>query len=96
MTMDFLLSAAFVLCWSSGFVGAKLGAQDAGAVTILMWRFLPLAVVLAAVAARRGWWRTLTPRTVGRQAVIGLLSRAATCSPSTTPSSSASPAARPT
>ncbi|WP_078655578.1 DMT family transporter [Streptomyces fulvoviolaceus] len=73
--MDFLLSAAFVLCWSSGFVGAKLGAQDAGAVTILMWRFLPLAVVLAAVAAGRGWWRTLTPSTVGRQAVIGLLSQ---------------------
>ncbi|WSQ07427.1 DMT family transporter [Streptomyces sp. NBC_01231] len=75
--MNFLLSVAFVLCWSSGFVGARLGTQDAGAVTILMWRFLPLALVLAAAAVARGRasWRGLTARDVGRQAVIGLLSQ---------------------
>lgn len=75
--MEFLLAAAFVLCWSSGFVGAKLGAEEAAAVTILMWRFLPLAVVLVAVAVgrRRAAWRGLTAHDVGRQAVIGLLSQ---------------------
>ena len=77
--MGFLLSVAFVLCWSSGFVGAKLGTETADAPTLLMWRFLPLAVVpvLAAVAAGRlrSSWRGLTRRDVGRQAVIGLLSQ---------------------
>ncbi|SDP94888.1 DMT family transporter [Lentzea jiangxiensis] len=73
--MNFLLSAAFVLCWSSGFIGAKLGAGSASAVTVLMWRFLPLAVLLLAVAVTGRWWRGLTARDVGRQAVIGVLSQ---------------------
>ncbi|GAA3500506.1 DMT family transporter [Streptomyces prasinosporus] len=74
--MNLLLSTAFVLCWSSGFIGAKLGADSASAVTVLMWRFLPPAVVLVAVAAfRRAWWRGLGARDVARQAVIGALSQ---------------------
>ncbi|MDL5205182.1 DMT family transporter [Streptomyces sp. ALI-76-A] len=75
--MDFFLSVAFVLCWSSGFVGARLGTEDAGAVTLLMWRFLPLALVLVAVAVARGRasWRRPAGRDLGRQAVIGLLSQ---------------------
>ncbi|WP_210589418.1 DMT family transporter [Streptomyces sp. GESEQ-35] len=75
--MNLLLSVAFVLCWSSGFVGAKLGTESSTAVTILMWRFLPLAVILVAVAvgSRRASWRGLTARDVARQTVIGLLSQ---------------------
>ncbi|MGW6903263.1 DMT family transporter [Streptomyces sp. NPDC054940] len=74
--MNFLLSIAFVLCWSSGFIGAKLGAGSAPAVTILMWRFLPLAVVLIGVAiASRASWRGLSVRDAARQAVIGVLSQ---------------------
>lgn len=74
--MNLLLSAAFVLCWSSGFIGAKLGADSAPAVTVLMWRFLPPAAVLLAVAAFSGTaWRGLTARDVTRQAVIGALSQ---------------------
>ncbi|MEU7747891.1 DMT family transporter [Nonomuraea sp. NPDC049158] len=75
--MNLLLSIAFVLCWSSGFIGAKLGAGSASAVTILMWRFLPLTVILIAVAATvaRTSWRGLGARDVARQAVIGVLSQ---------------------
>ncbi|MGA5139041.1 DMT family transporter [Streptomyces azureus] len=74
--MNILLSVAFVLCWSSGFIGAKLGAGNASAITVLMWRFLPLAVVLVAVAVvMREAWRGLTARDVTRQAVIGVLSQ---------------------
>src|SRR3954454_17123424 len=73
--VNLLLSIAFVLCWSSGFIGAKLGAGSASAFTILMWRFLPLAVILIAVAAARTSWRGLTARDVARQAVIGVLSQ---------------------
>ncbi|MFD4028162.1 DMT family transporter [Streptomyces sp. NPDC058576] len=75
--MNVLLPVAFVLCWSSGFIGAKLGAGSASALTILMWRFLPLTVVLAVIAltAARASWRGLGPRTVVRQAAIGALSQ---------------------
>ncbi|MET9828325.1 DMT family transporter [Streptomyces sp. NPDC006385] len=75
--MNALLSIAFVLCWSSGFIGAKLGAEGASAVTILTWRFLPLALILAVVAAAvgRASWRGLTARDIARQAVIGALSQ---------------------
>jgi drug/metabolite transporter (DMT)-like permease len=76
VSVNILLSVAFVLCWSSGFIGAKLGAGDASAITVLMWRFLPLAVVLVAIAAlTRTAWRGLTARDVTRQAVIGVLSQ---------------------
>ncbi|MFD5289752.1 DMT family transporter [Streptomyces rochei] len=74
--MNALLSVAFVLCWSSGFIGAKLGAGTADASTLLMWRFLPLAAVLVAAAAvSRKAWRGLTLRDAGRQIVIGALSQ---------------------
>ncbi|MGA4846943.1 DMT family transporter [Streptomyces sp. G5(2025)] len=75
--MNVLLSLAFVLTWSSGFIGAKLGAGSASAVTVLMWRFLPLALVLGAVALTlaRASWRGLTARDVGRQVVVGALSQ---------------------
>lgn len=63
--------AAFVLCWSSGFIGAKLGTGTADAVTLLMWRFLPLAFLLALFARPRG----LTRPAVARQVLVGLLSQ---------------------
>lgn len=68
------LGALFVLCWSSGFIGAKLGASDAPVTTILMWRFLPLALVLLPRLLHRdhpgggtSWW--------ARQIAIGALSQ---------------------
>ncbi len=68
---------ALVITWSSGFVGAELGAR-AGALplTLLGWRFVILATLLVAVALVRrtplpGWraWR--------RQIALGVLCQAA-------------------
>ncbi|MGC5568666.1 DMT family transporter [Streptomyces sp. FR-108] len=75
--MNILLSIAFVGAWSSGFIGAKLGAGSAPTVTLLMWRFLPLALVLGVVAltTARSSWRGLGPRDLLRQAGVGLLSQ---------------------
>ncbi|WP_211241448.1 DMT family transporter [Pseudonocardia spinosispora] len=72
-----LLALGFVLCWSSGFIGAKLGVGQASALTLLMWRFVPLALVLVAVAAvvYRARWREWSPRMLGREVGIGLLSQ---------------------
>ncbi|MFB9236863.1 DMT family transporter [Plantactinospora siamensis] len=75
--MNILLSAGLVICWSSGFIGAKLGTGSAAPSTLLAWRFLPLAVLLLLVAAvvGRSSWRGLRPADVGRQVAVGLLSQ---------------------
>lgn len=67
------LGALFVVCWSSGFIGAKLGASDAPMSTVLMWRFVPLAMVLSPflVRHRAGEGRAH----LGRQVAIGALSQ---------------------
>ncbi|MCK9795717.1 DMT family transporter [Isoptericola sp. 4D.3] len=54
-----LASAAFVLSWSSGFLGAKVGTGQAPVVTLLLWRFVVVAAVLVAAL---GLARLLRPR----------------------------------
>ncbi|WP_288813945.1 DMT family transporter [uncultured Gordonia sp.] len=74
-----VMSAVFVVCWSSGFIGAKLGAGEAPVLTVLMRRFLVVAVVLGAAVYFRWRRRGLAPmsgRAVGSQVVIGALSQA--------------------
>jgi drug/metabolite transporter (DMT)-like permease len=61
-----VLGAGFVVLWSSGFVGAALGAGSAGASTLLAWRFVAAAAILLA-------WRR--PRFSWRQAGLGVLSQ---------------------
>lgn len=41
-----LLQGVFVLSWSSGFIGARLGTEDAGAINLLFWRFLLVCLCL--------------------------------------------------
>lgn len=41
-----LLQGAFVLSWSSGYIGAKLGTQEGGAFNLLFWRFLLVSLCL--------------------------------------------------
>lgn len=67
------LGALFVVCWSSGFIGAKLGASDAPVPTVLVWRALPLAIALLPVLVRA---LTRTSREdLVRQVVVGALSQ---------------------
>ncbi|MFB4315366.1 DMT family transporter [Actinomadura sp. 21ATH] len=71
MKKDVLLGGGFVILWSSGFIGAELGARSAPASTLLAWRFLIAVVPLAA------WllWRRprLPPRDLGLHVLIGTL-----------------------
>ncbi len=64
-------AAALVVFWSSGFVGARLGTGYAPADTLLAWRYLLAAAVLAAVA----WGAGVRPTRAawGRQTSLGLL-----------------------
>jgi len=66
-------AVALVLFWSSGFIGAELGAEASPPATVLTWRFLLTAVVLLPWLLRalgrldrQEWWR---------QAVLALLSQ---------------------
>jgi len=62
---------ALVVVWSSGFIGAELGARHAGPDTVLAWRCLVTAVVLLPWALRA--LPLLDRREWARQAVLALL-----------------------
>lgn len=67
-----LAPALFVLLWSTGFIGSKLGAADAEPFTFLSLRFALAIVVLLPVAVLRGSlkqdWRKR-----GHAALVGAL-----------------------
>lgn len=68
-----LLQVAFVLSWSSGYIGAKLGTQGGGAFNLLFWRFLLVAVCLGLflnVRLLRVSWAQIR-----HYAIIGFLSQ---------------------
>ncbi len=67
------MAAAFVVLWSSGFIGAKLGLPYAGPFTFLTLRFLLAeAVLLPALVIWRAAWPQ-TWRDTAHIAVTGLL-----------------------
>ncbi|GAB2992390.1 DMT family transporter [Amycolatopsis acidiphila] len=63
-----LLGTGFVVLWSSGFVGATLGATSATAITLLAWRFLVAAGLLLA-------WHRPKRGSLALHAGLGLLSQ---------------------
>ena len=63
----------FVLLWSTGFIGAKLGAPFAPPLTFLALRFLIVGVALLALAPVLGTPLRASPRVVAQQAGVGVL-----------------------
>lgn len=57
--MNFLRrdEALFLLLWSSGYIGAKLGVPLAGTFTLLFWRYALVLAVVALIVTWRGEWR---------------------------------------
>jgi len=60
------LAAGFVLLWNSGFIGAEYGLPYTGPFTLVFWRYLALAILLAGylvIRKRRLWlgWQTAAP-----------------------------------
>lgn len=72
-------SAAFIVTWSSGFLIAAIATVDADPLTLLVWRFAPLAVVLVVMAVASGATRGLSARDLRTQAGIGLLAQFGYC-----------------
>lgn len=71
-----LVPAVFVLLWSTGFIGAKLGMPHAEPLTFLALRFAVVGVLLGGICvlARAPWPRSA--REYGHLAVAGLLVQA--------------------
>ncbi|WP_120493166.1 DMT family transporter [Microbacterium phyllosphaerae] len=72
-------SAAFVVTWSSGFIIPAFATVDVSALTLLVWRFVPLAVVLLAVVLITGAGRGVSGRDLRAQASIGLFAQFGYC-----------------
>ncbi|MCX8477131.1 MAG: DMT family transporter [Sphingomonas sp.] len=70
---DVRIPALFVVLWSTGFIGARLGLPHAGPLTFLALRYGLAAglLVLVAIATRAPWPRR--PAEIGHYAVAGLL-----------------------
>jgi drug/metabolite transporter (DMT)-like permease len=73
LLQDVGVPALFVVLWSTGFIGARLGLPHAGPLTFLALRFGLAAglLLLVALATRAPWPRR--PAEVGHYAVAGLL-----------------------
>ncbi len=82
MVKRILIAIAFVICWSSGFVGSLLAGESASPAGLLAWRYLAtaalLGVVVAGLRAAGGAAQLLVPQLtrtdVAHQIVIGVLS----------------------
>lgn len=72
-------AAVFVLTWSSGFLIPAVATTDVDPLTLLVWRFAPVAVVLLAVSAVTRAGRGVRAREYGIQTVIGLLAQFGYC-----------------
>lgn len=69
-----LAEAGFVVMWSSGFIGARLGTSEASTPTLMAWRFLFAAGLLMTVVFlfRR---RRISLEEVAVQGVVGFLAQ---------------------
>lgn len=72
-------AAAFVVTWSSGFLIAAIATVDASPLTLLVWRFVPLAIVLLIVLFATGNARGISKSDLKRQAAIGLFAQFGYC-----------------
>lgn len=72
-------AVAFVVTWSSGFIIPAYATVDVSPLTLLVWRFVPLAVVLLAILHLSGGAKGLSARDLRTQATIGLFAQFGYC-----------------
>lgn len=68
-------AVGFVATWSAGFVVAKVATVDVPPLTLLVWRFLPVAVGLVAVTLATGAARGVPRADLRRHAAIGVFAQ---------------------
>lgn len=72
--INIIAAVGFVIMWSSGFIGARLGTAEASSMTVLMWRFIVAAAILGM------WWvlvkrKKLSFKSILSQSLIGLFAQ---------------------
>ncbi|WP_251049019.1 DMT family transporter [Microbacterium sp. ISL-103] len=72
-------AAAFVVTWSSGFIIPAFATVDVSPLTLLVWRFVPLAVVLLVLVFLTGAARGVRRRDLRIQSAIGLFAQFGYC-----------------
>ncbi len=72
-------AVAFIVTWSSGFIIPAYATVDVSPLMLLVWRFVPLAVVLLAVLRLTGGAKGLSARDLRTQATIGLFAQFGYC-----------------
>lgn len=72
-------AVAFVVTWSSGFLVPAIAVVDVSPLTLLVWRFVPLAVILIVIVVSSGASRGVTRADVRRQSLIGLFAQFGYC-----------------
>ena len=72
-------AAAFIVTWSSGFIIPAFATVDVAPLTLLVWRFVPLAIVLLLIVRASGAAKGITRRDVRTQALIGLFAQFGYC-----------------
>ena len=79
LVVTVLASAAFVVTWSSGFLVPAIAVEAVAPLTLLVWRFVPLAVILVVIVVLTGASEGITRVDVGRQALIALFAQFGYC-----------------
>ena len=69
----------FVVTWSSGFLIPAFATVEVAPLTLLVWRFVPLALVLLVIVAVSGAGRGITAHDLRVQALIGLFAQFGFC-----------------
>ncbi|MFK3834847.1 DMT family transporter [Microbacterium sp. NPDC087868] len=72
-------AAAFIVTWSSGFIIPAFATVDVAPLTLLVWRFVPLAIVLLLIVRVSGAAKDVTRYDVRTQALIGLFAQFGYC-----------------
>ncbi|HEV7950108.1 MAG TPA: DMT family transporter [Glaciihabitans sp.] len=70
---------AFVASWSSGFVIAAVATVEVSPITLLVWRFVPVAVALLIVVNLTGAARGISRADLTHQAIVGVFAQFGYC-----------------
>ncbi|MER7446585.1 DMT family transporter [Microbacterium sp. NPDC097977] len=72
-------SAVFVVTWSSGFIIPAFATVDVSPLTLLVWRFVPLACMLLVLVHLTGAARGIPARDLRMQSAIGVFAQFGYC-----------------
>lgn len=72
-------SAVFVVTWSSGFIIPAFATVDVSPLTLLVWRFVPLAAMLLVLVHLTGAARGIPARDLRMQSAIGVFAQFGYC-----------------